>query len=977
MCMHFRDHRLNRWICAIAISTLFVVLNSLALSAEESPATFYRGLNLNGPALVIDGRQWEGNAAKNVVFRGSAFENQSVPLKPRTDRQRSQMLRSSRWGRPIEITLTQVPAGTYQVFLYVWEDNDSTRYQVTVNDKIVVEQHHSGEAGQWSKLGPWAVTVTDEMIKIKAEGGDANLSGIEIWSGAGPIPQPATTFELVTNPTADQLAFFESKIRPLLSQHCYSCHSADAKEVGGNLWLDSRPGIVRGGDTEPPILADDPDGSLLLTAVRYTDEALKMPPSAKLSSTEIADLETWIRMGAPDPRLLEPKSTVKSKYAIDWDQAREFWSFQPIRAIEPPPTAATVESTTVIDRFILDRLKQSQLTSAARADRPALIRRATYDLTGLPPTPEEIEHFTNDPSPDAFATVIDRLLASPRYGERWGRYWLDVVRYADTAGDNSDFPIPQMYKYRDWVIDAFNRDLPYHEFVREQLAGDLLTAADEPQRQSRIIATGYIANARRFGSRVSDYPQHLTIEDTLDDVGRAFLGLSINCARCHDHKFDPITSADYYALYGIFQSTRYPWPGIELEQRQRDLVPLASVARIDAANQAKQARQAELNADVKRLEAEQNAAQGEDKSRLDKAVQAAKKLAESHAKTPPQIELAYAVADRSQIEDARIQVKGDPNKTGARVPRRFLTILGGMEVPANDRTSGRLQLANWITDPANPLTARVMVNRIWQSHFGRGLVPTPNDFGKQGQAPTHPELLDWLASQFIQSGWSIKSMHRTIMLSQTYQRSSHPANAPVTPEQIESLAVYPSRRLDAEAIRDTLLVLSGNLASGPAGPHPFPPQSEWKFTQHNPFKAVYESNHRSVYLMTQRIQRHPYLAIFDGADPSTSTGRRFTSTTPLQALFLLNDPFVHEQSRGFAERLTREQSDDSARIVRSYLLAFGRKPDADEVAASLQFLNSIKTELQTSDIATDQVETQTWQAFTRALFRLNEFVYLD
>ncbi|HND56691.1 MAG TPA: DUF1553 domain-containing protein, partial [Pirellulaceae bacterium] len=342
--------------------------------------------------------------------------------------------------------------------------------------------------------------------------------------------------------------------------------------------------------------------------------------------------------------------------------------------------------------------------------------------------------------------------------------------------------------------------------------------------------------------RVDDYPQHLTIEDTIDNLGRAFLGLSLTCARCHDHKFDPLTTRDYYGLYGIFQSTRYPWPGIELDKRQRDLVTLPQ-------------------------------------------------------STPHSTDTAYAVAEAKTLGDAAIQLRGDPARLGDVVSRRFPLVLGGHELPANGDESGRRQLAEWILAPDNPLTARVIANRLWQHHFGRGLVPTPNDFGRQGKPPTHPELLDFLATRFRAKGWSIKSFHRLVMLSRTYRQSGArpPESIRLDPTN-ELLSGFPRRRLDAESIRDSLLAVAGNLDLSPAGAHPFPPHDKWDFTQHKPFKAVYESDRRSVFLMTQRIQRHPYLALFDGADPSTSTGARLTSTTPLQALFLLNDPLLHRQT---------------------------------------------------------------------------------
>ncbi|MFM8360357.1 MAG: DUF1549 and DUF1553 domain-containing protein, partial [Verrucomicrobiota bacterium] len=406
---------------------------------------------------------------------------------------------------------------------------------------------------------------------------------------------------------------------------------------------------------------------------------------------------------------------------------------------------------------------------------------------------------------------------SPRYGERWGRHWLDVVRYADTAGDNSDFPIPQMFRYRNWVIGAFNRDLPYDAFVRQQLAGDLMPVDDPEETRRRVVATGYLANARRFGSRVDDYPRHLTIEDTLDNLGRTFLGLSISCARCHDHKFDPVTSADYYALYGIFHSTRYPWPGIELDQRQRDLVPLVAPARraeAEAAIQEHQAEQRRREKAVQKLRDSLPGAPADRRRAVEEEIRQAGQALRDHLAAAPAYELAYAVAEAGAVADVPVQQRGDPARPGAVVPRRFLAVLGGTPLsPAEAAaSSGRRQLAEWIVDPANPLTARVMINRLWHHHFGTGLVSTPNDFGRQGRPPTHPELLDWLATRFREAGWSVKAMHRLIVLSRTYRQSagrSDPARERDPAHQW--LAGFPTRRLDAEALRDTLLVLGGGL----------------------------------------------------------------------------------------------------------------------------------------------------------------------
>ena len=761
----------------------------------------------------------------------------------------------------------------------------------------------------------------------------------------------------------DGLDFFEKKIRPVLVEHCYKCHAADSKKIGGNFLLDSKAGLLKGGDSGPAIQPGSPDSSLLIKAVRQTDPDFTMPPKSKLAAHEIADLEQWVRLGAPDPRTGESKPAK----TIDWQKAREWWSFKPLNS-RIPQVKAKRWPQNPIDHFVLSHLEKENLKPASDAARQTLIRRATFDLIGLPPTPHEIENFLNDNSSDAFAQIIDRLLDSPRYGERWGRHWLDVVRYADCAGDNSDFPIPQIYRYRNWVIDAFNNDLPYDQFVREQLAGDLLPSSSDEVKRQRLIATGYIANARRFGSRVDDYPQHLTIEDTIDNVGRAFLGLTVSCARCHDHKFDPILAADYYGLYGVFESTRYPWPGIELEQKQRDLVPLVSDDVVKSALASREAEKKKLSDEVKRLEAELKSAKDEEKKEIEKSLAKAKEAVEKHSKSALPFEQAYAVADSKKIGDAKIQFKGDPTKTGDNIPRHFLTVLGGQTF-ADQKSSGRLALADSIADPKNPLTARVMVNRIWTHHFGKGIVPTPNDFGKQGKAPTHPELLDYLAERFIASGWSVKAMHRLIMNSRAYQLSSErKAEAVARDPNNDLLSAFPRRRLDAESIRDSLLAVAGSLDDSRGAAHPFPPQTEWKFTQHNPFKAVYDTRQRSVYLMSQRIQRHPYLAIFDGADPSASTALRLTSTTPLQALYLLNDPFCHEQAKRFASRIVAQYQNDSDRVREAYELALGRTPNANELKQAQTFLAAA---------AKNSNETEAWQGMARVLFRLNEFVYID
>jgi mono/diheme cytochrome c family protein len=800
------------------------------------------------------------------------------------------------------------------------------------------------------------------------------------------------------DPAADGIEFFEKKIRPLLVKHCYECHSADSKKVRGELLLDTRAGLLKGGANGPAIVPGNPDKSLLITAVRHTDADLKMPKE-KLSDAEIKDFVAWVKLGAPDPR-----TGAAATKRLDLENARAFWSFRPLKRPEAPKLTTHDSPLTPVDHFILAKLNEKGLSPAPPADKRTLIRRATYDLTGLPPTPEEIDAFLKDESPNAFEKVVERLLALPAYGERWGRHWLDVVRYSDTAGDNSDYPIPQIHRYRDWVLDAFNRDIPYDEFIRRQLAGDLLPATDEKDRNGKIIATGYLANAKRFGSyEDARYPWYLTYEDTIDNLGRTFLGLTINCARCHDHKFDPISQEDYYALYGFFSSTRYPRPGIELDKVQRDFVPLASAGEVAKFEKERKARQKEFDDRVATATANRKAAEKElieaekikdEKERkakvaelsrkvdaLKQKVKAEQKESEKFANQPVPFDTAYAVAEgktegKKKVGNACVQIKGDPERLGPEVPRRFPTVLGGQTLPPDEKGSGRLELTNWIADPKNPLTARVMVNRIWHYHFGKGIVPTPSNFGTLGLPPTHPELLDYLAAHFVEKGWSVKAMHRLIMSSRVYQQSSagDEANARIDVGN-QYLWHFEQRRLDAESIRDTLLAVSGTLDRAPGGAHPFPPMSKWDFTQHDPFKAVYETKKRSVYVMQQRFQRHPFFALFDGADTNASTDRRITSTTPLQALFLMNDPHVHAQAKKFAARVRSEAMYDPARIDRAYLLLFGRLPSPGEKDAAQDYVANVGDRLKAA--SPDERSAKAWESLARALFLSNEFVYLD
>jgi hypothetical protein len=777
--------------------------------------------------------------------------------------------------------------------------------------------------------------------------------------------------------------FFNTRIKPLLARNCWSCHTDGP---GGGLRLDSREALLKGGVSGPAVIPGDADRSLIVQAVRQSHDKLRMPPIKRLDEGEIADLIRWVKEGAVWAETPAASASPGTKLVITPEQ-RAFWSFQAVKDHKPPSVKNRRWPRTDIDRFILARLEGKGIDPTSDADKRTLIRRATFDLIGLPPTPDEVEAFLRDKSPDSFNRVVERLLGSPHYGERWGRHWLDLVRYADSAGDSADYPIPQAYRYRDYVIDSLNRDKPYDQFIREQLAGDLLPANSEAQKWEQTIATGYLAMSRRFSVR-PERQMHLTIEDTIDNLGKTFLGLAINCARCHDHKYDPISSEDYYALYGIFDSTRYPFAGSENIQEQRDLVLRLPKSEADGILKPYVEQLAPLDAELKRLQdekkaleeeaqtdGEQPATRKESLRKVNAAIAEVKKARVTILLKMPNLESAFAVAE-APAHNARIHKRGDPRALGEEAPRRFLQILGGHALPPGEMGSGRLQLAEWLTDARGSLTARVMVNRIWQHHFGEGLVSTPSDFGKRGSPPTHPELLDHLAKRFTDIGWSIKAMHRLIMTSRVYRLASigRPRNSDLDPAN-KLLWKFNRRRLDAETIRDSMLMVSGKLDLSRGGPHPFPHFSSWAYTQHRPFAAVYESRRRSVYLMVQRIQKHPYLSIFDGPDTNLSTAQRGATTTPIQALFMMNSAFVHEQAEGLAARLMAASADDRGRIELAYRIALGRPPTRDETSKAVEHLRASHAGL--AALEEGQRPLKALASFLRPLLASNEFIYVD
>ncbi len=763
------------------------------------------------------------------------------------------------------------------------------------------------------------------------------------------VPFALLTFivpALVAAPAIDGPAFFESRIRPLLIDHCYSCHSAEAEKVKGGLRLDSLEALLQGGEHGPAIVPGDPDKSLLLRAVRATDLDRQMPPKGKgLSARQIADLVSWVQLGAPwgvtaNGGPARASSGRRSKEVTAEDKA--WWSFKPVQR-PPVPAAADKASAGLppIDAFVLEALRAKGLKPGPRATRRELIRRVYFDLIGLPPTPEEIAAFERDSSADAWPRLIDQLLARPQYGERWGRHWLDVARFAQSNGYERDGEKPLAWRYRDYVVRAFNVDKPYDQFIKEQIAGDEL----DPVTFDGLIATGF----QRLGvwddepddKRMAEFDE---LDDVLSTTGGAFLGVTLGCARCHDHKFDPIPQADYYRLLAFFRNIRLS-EAAKYTLESGNYLPLAEPAKVRAWQEA---RRAKLEPLQKRLAGVTNAAE---KAALTRDIEGIKNEA-------PPFEWALGVRERGLTPPpTHILVRGNAGSPAQEVQPAFLSVVGGprptLPEPGPDQASvgRRRALANWIASPGNPLTARVLVNRVWHHHFGRGIVKTTSDFGRAGSPPTHPALLDWLAAEFVASGWSIKQLHRTILLSETYQRSSRTDNA-------AAMAVDPGndllwrqnlRRLDAEALRDTLMAVSGRLNPTMGGRGFFPrlsgevlagqsrPGLDWEIS------SPEERARRSLYAYVRRTMMVPMFDAFDYNNTTSPLNERPVTTVSSQSLLLLNDEFLQEQAAAFAERIVRDVGADGAPrsetlIRRGFELAVGRGPSRQETRLAREFL---------------------------------------
>lgn len=834
---------------------------------------------------------------------------------------------------------------------------------------------------------------------------------------------------------------FEQQILPVLTEHCFECHSKANDTIEAGLELDSPAGLLRGGDSGPMFKAHHAEGSILLEMLRHEKDAPAMPPEHKLSDEVIAAFAEWIQLGAPDSR----KDSGLTAKELRLGQTMKHWAFQAPRPSEPSAVQnAKWARDPAIDNYVLANLEANGLKPVTDANRRTLVRRVYFDLTGLPPTPQEVDGFLADASPEAFENLVDRLLSSPRFGERWGRHWLDVVRFAESSGMEFNFSYPHAWPYRDYVIDSFDADKPFDVFLREQIAGDLLEPAEDESHeayQARHIATSWLSfGPKRHNSSGTEFQVDIAA-DQIEVVTKATLALTVSCSKCHDHKFDPIPMTDYYALTGIFRSTEPLYGTIKQKYSNTptELLPIGKDAQAlhDAAEtHEKKISEAEKSLATKREElkkateaekvaietnagAEQTlaaitarqtnesaggeeatsdsaAADASERDAAQKEVEgAAAKLAEATAlvtalkaevekqeagvealkkSRPPRPQYAMTVRDRAKPADAKLALRGDFRSPGDVVPRGFLSAVNVPNPPTIDPTgSGRLELAQWITSPDNPLTARVMVNRVWHHLFGRGIVPTVDNFGLIGKPPTHPQLLDALTLRFIDGGWSVKKLVRAIVLSRTYQLSSQPdaQNQQIDPDNRMLWQATP-RRLEAEAIRDAILAVSGKLELNRPNGSTVTGLGDQLVRSIALEKIQPPSNHRSVYLPVVRDYIPEIFDLFDFPSPSLVSGNRAVTNVPSQALYLRNSAFVAEQTKHAAQRLlaSKEADDDAARVTLAMLWTLGREPSAAEQSAALQLVSDIKQ----ADAENGTVDA--WSAWFLTLFTSAEFRYL-
>jgi mono/diheme cytochrome c family protein len=841
-------------------------------------------------------------------------------------------------------------------------------------------------------------------------------------------------------PDKAKVEFFEKKVRPVLANHCYGCHSADTKPAGG-LRVDDRNGLLVGGNNGPSVVPGAPEKSLLLKRVAH-DAKKRMPAAGEpLNDTQIADLTQWVKDGAAWPAVRVPATLGKARPEYAKLKA-EHWAFRPPTDPPAPAVQDGAWPRDAIDRFVLAGLEAKGLRPVGDADPVTILRRVTFDLTGLPPTPQEVEAFVRDAAlrtpRSALEAAVDRLLAAPAFGERWGRHWLDVARYGESTGPSRNIPYPHAWRFRDYVIDAVNADVPYDRFIREQLAGDLLPATTPAERDRLATATGLLAlGVKDVNQRFKVRFEMDNVDEQIDVVTRSTLALTVSCARCHDHKFDPVPTTDYYALAGIFTSTengagvRSKMGGGGLDYYDpANLIRLSTEGPAAPAAEVAKAK-AELDVAKKAWDGIRGTPEGLKKAANGQPTQRPYRLKFEKAQgdylalTDPAARghAVHGVREGKAVADTAVRLRGEAEKLGPVVSRGFLT---AFSVPGaagvNPKQSGRLELAEWVVSPSNPLTARVAVNRVWHHLFGRGLVGTPDNFGVMGDTPTHPELLDHLAARFVRDGWSLKKLVRTIVLTRAYGLSSEATAAHRTADPGNRLVWrHTPRRLEAEELRDAMLAAAGTLDRARPEGSAARGLKMIEMRDNGPeAKGVHEagdkSRLRSVYLPLLRGVTPKALEVFDPADQTLVSVKRDTTTVPGQALFLLNSPFVRKQSLALAERVLAEKTVDDANRVRSaYQLALGRSPSTAEVERALGFVGEYESAYradpqpippaprpaapprpkgpaaevidpdqidQTGEAVTEEsvrprdARTAAWLAFTQALYGSAEFRYV-
>jgi len=815
-------------------------------------------------------------------------------------------------------------------------------------------------------------------------------------------------------PSTKDVEFFETKVRPVLAQNCFQCHGPQAKTAFGNLRLVSRTALLKGGDSGPALDLGNPEQSLLLRAVRY-EGPLTMPPTGKMKAADIDALAQWVKMGAPWPETPEIAPVAAAARKGVEERRKDHWAWQPVKRTSPPAVKNTQWPRGAVDRFVLAKLEEKHLSPAPPANPYTFIRRIYFALTGLPPKPEVVEAFVKDPSDSALAAVVDKLLASPQFGERWGRNWLDSTYFADTMDVGRRIPAKYAWRYRDYVIDSFNRDKPFNQFALEQVAGDLLPYTTNDQRRTQVIATGFLSlGPWALVNADKDQLKMDVVDLQIDMIGKSFLGLTLACARCHDHKFDPIPQKDYYSVAGILTSTqtlkgimtdvfsdlnrvRLPETPAEAAEFEREMAKYDSQfqqmkGREDSLDHRKQEKEAKLAAFRKAQPEGGDKAEeerltkdlGEVESQLNE-LRSRIKLLEYMKPTLPQ---AFAVEDAETPANTHLTIRGNAHMLGDEVPRGFVQIATLSPPPAIQKGSGRLELAQWLARPSNPLTARVYVNRAWYDIFGEGIVRSVDNFGLRGEKPTHPELLDYLATNFIEQGWSVKKLVRDMVLSQTFRMASSPNRAmtEVDPEN-RLLWRMNRKRLSGEEIRDAILQINGQLETGRGGPSlgleipgnlkPFEPT----FVDEKLRLREDIRNRRTVYLPVFRksqMDTLDMLNLFGFPDANQINAQRANTNVPTQALYLMNSPFYREQSQVMARLLEdRLGLYDRARVADLIWRVYNRPATDQEVQEGLDFFYEIERMLRKQPNPPANSIEEAWTRYCQTLFASSEFLFKE